>query len=144
MTEDPDDCEITTTSESPTPQPTEEPAGCCYGDSYKANDKCAKALSEVKCVDKGCNWLEMDDPEDCTITTTPEQPTTTTKPGCCAGDSYAGNDKCNGKLDEKSCDKISSCHWVGGGSLEDGDCDFGTTQPPEDPGSVGHDWHICH
>ena len=35
-----------------TPAPTDAP-GCCYGDSYKANDKCAKAAEQGKCESKG-------------------------------------------------------------------------------------------
>merc|ERR1719471_1394451 len=72
VTDDPEDCIMTTTE---TPTTTVKP-GCCYGDSYKANDKCAKAMDEAKCESKGCNWLETDDPEDCIMTTT-SSPTTT-------------------------------------------------------------------
>merc|ERR1719495_2812598 len=42
-----------------TPAPTDAP-GCCYGDSYKANDKCVMASSQDKCESKGCNWLVTD------------------------------------------------------------------------------------
>merc|ERR1719317_669114 len=66
-----------TTTETPT-----EPAGCCYGDSYKANDKCAKMNDDrERCEKQGCNFLITDDPDDCIITTT----TTTETPGCCKG-----------------------------------------------------------
>ena len=46
----------------------------CMGDSYKANDKCMAAQSQGKCENKGCRWIETDDPNDCVLTTT----TTTT------------------------------------------------------------------
>jgi len=127
VTDDPEDCEMTTT-----PSPTAEP-GCCYGDSYKANAKCAKAASQMKCEQNGCNWLVTDDETDCEITTT-SSPTTTEEMGCCKGDSVKSNDKCNGKLDSASCERMSSCEWIIDGVLEDGDCDFGTTEAPEDPG----------
>merc|ERR1719463_134642 len=72
-----------TTTSTPT-----EPAGCCYGDSYKANDKCMKALSAEKCESKGCSWLITDDPTDCEVTTTTATPTSapTDEPGCCGSD----------------------------------------------------------
>jgi len=37
-----------TTTETPT-----DPAGCCHGDSYKANNKCAKTTVQDKCESKG-------------------------------------------------------------------------------------------
>merc|ERR1719385_643584 len=62
--------------------PTEPPAepGCCYnGDSYKANEKCAKATTRDRCENMGCEFLVTDDPTDCEVTTT-ETPTTTQTP----------------------------------------------------------------
>merc|ERR1719320_487678 len=87
----------------------------------------------MKCEQNGCNWLVTDDETDCEITTT-SSPTTTEEMGCCKGDSVKSNDKCNGKLDSASCERMSSCEWIIDGVLEDGDCDFGTTEAPEDPG----------
>ena len=82
----------------------------------KHKDKCSKALEQVKCESKGCNCLDTDTPEDCEMTTV--SPTTTTEtPGCCRGDSYASNDKCNHKDSRDSCDCVSSCEWFVSGVL---------------------------
>jgi len=111
--------------------PDAEP-GCCYGDSYKANEKCSKATEQEKCESKGCEWMVTDDAADCELTTT-ESPTTTEEIGCCKGDSFKSNAKCNMKLTSDKCDRSSSCHWIARGVLED-DCAFGTTEVPEEPG----------
>merc|ERR1719464_1582842 len=106
-----EDCEQVwpTTTASPTDAP-----GCCHGDSYKANDKCAKATEQGKCEDKGCSWLETDDPDDCVITTT-ETPTTTVAPGCCDSDvSQRFFDKCSGMASIGQCEKMAECFWVPG------------------------------
>jgi len=131
-TEDPTDCELTT--ESPTPKPTTAP-GCCMGDSYKANGKCALAMEAGKCEEKGCSWIVTDEPSDCELTTT-SSPTTTAEAGCCKGESVPSNVKCNALSASggDKCDARSSCHWIKDGVLADGDCDFGTTEAPEEPG----------
>merc|ERR1719320_1331393 len=113
---------------------TAEP-GCCYNpDSYKGNDKCA-AMSDdqERCEKQGCTFLVTDDPDDCVFTTT-ETPTTTEDVGCCMGDSFKTNAMCNNRLTRAQCDRSSSCTFVEDGILEEGDCDFGTTQPPDEPG----------
>merc|ERR1719232_1787271 len=110
-----------------------EPAGCCYGDSYKANGKCARAATESKCLDMGCQFMITDDPTDCEMTTT-SAPTTTEEVGCCKGDSMKTNTMCNSRPSRSQCERSSSCSFIVGGVLEEGDCDFGTTEPPEEPG----------
>merc|ERR1719203_1567294 len=100
-----EDCETVwpTTTETPT-----VPPGCCMGDSYKANDKCAKASEQGRCESQGCTWLLTDNPEDCVITTTTPAPTTTTTttPGCCDSDvSQKKFDKCNAKEDQAGCER---------------------------------------
>merc|ERR1740123_567772 len=79
----------------PTTTTTTETPGCCYGDSYKAQDKCL-GLDADMCARKGCNFLETDDPNDCVLTT--ETPTTTKtvteEPGCCKADSVKREDMC--------------------------------------------------
>merc|ERR1719148_145927 len=132
ITEDPTDCELTT--ESPTPKPTTAP-GCCMGDSYKANGKCALAMEAGKCAEKGCSWIVTDEPSDCELTTTSSL-TTTGEAGCCKGESVPSNVKCNALSASggDKCDARSSCHWIKDGVLADGDCDFGTTEAPEEPG----------
>merc|ERR1719443_1796280 len=118
----------------PTTTPTTEEVGCCYsGDSYKANDRCGKATDRSRCEDMGCEFLVTDDPDDCIMTTT-ETPTTTEDVGCCMGDSHKTNDMCNSRLTRSQCERSSSCVFVEDGVLEEGDCDIGTTQPPEEPG----------
>merc|ERR1719233_240568 len=40
----------------PTPSPVTTAApGCCYGDSYKANDKCVKSVEQAMCERNGCS-----------------------------------------------------------------------------------------
>merc|ERR1719242_1402195 len=106
------DCSLPTT--------TLPPMGCCYGDSYKANGKCQMAFEQDKCEDKGCNWLETDDPTDCiiTTTTTPTPDTTEEEVGCCKGEDFKANQKCNTKLDRKSCERGGKCTFIVDGSLE--------------------------
>merc|ERR1719204_2180542 len=77
-------------------------------------------MAQDKCEDKGCSWLETDDPNDCVITTTTtETPTTTTEaPGCCYGDSYKANGKCENK----------GCSWLV--TDDPSDCEMTTTETP--------------
>merc|ERR1719381_123446 len=115
-----------TTTETPT-----EPAGCCYGDSYKANDRCGKATTKSRCEDMGCSFLITDDPEDCVMTTT-ETPTTTVVPGCCAHTSFMANEKCNSIEDKDQCNRRSSCNFIEWGTL-DIDCILEVwTEPPSE------------
>merc|ERR1719283_431432 len=125
-----EDCETVwpTTTETPT-----EPAGCCYGDSYKANDKCRKMDDDrARCEKQGCTFLVTDNPGDCDVTTT-ETPTTTPIPGCCKGTSRTSNDACNAIEDMDQCNRRSSCVFIENGQLET-DCQFPMTQPPAEPG----------
>merc|ERR1719295_1270099 len=117
----------------PTTTTTTEEVGCCYGDSYKANDKCARATTQSRCVDMGCSFLITDDPSDCEMTTT-ETPTTTATPGCCAHSNFMANDKCNSIEDKDQCNRRSSCHFIEWGTLEI-DCVWDVhTDPPSEPG----------
>jgi len=123
------DCELTTTTSIP---------GCCYGDSYKANGKCLAAVSQSKCEDKGCRWKETDDAEDCVMTTSTSSSTTSTTiaPGCCYGDSYKSNGKCNGASTEARCG--NGCNWMF--TTDPTDCEMttststSTTSTTEAPG----------
>ena len=56
----------------PTTTTTTEAPGCCYGDSYKAQDKCL-GLDRNSCERKGCNFLETDNEDECKITTPPRR-----------------------------------------------------------------------
>merc|ERR1712087_323828 len=117
----------------PTTTTTTEEVGCCYnGDSYKANEKCARATDRARCEDMGCEFLVTDDPSDCEVTTT-ETPTTTQTPGCCKGTSRTSNDACNAIEDAGQCDRRSSCTFIEYGILEE-DCQFPVTAPPSEPG----------
>merc|ERR1719208_622092 len=117
-----------TTTETPT-----EPAGCCYGESYKANDRCGKATTKSRCEDMGCSFLVTDDPDDCVMTTT-ETPTTTVVPGCCAHTSFMANEKCNSIEDKDQCNRRSSCNFIDWGIL-DIECILEVwTEPPSEPG----------
>jgi len=118
-----------------TPSPS-APNGCCYGDSYKANDKCAMAVEEGKCAEKDCSWRITDDPSDCLITTTTTTtPTTTeTAEGCCHGDSYKGNDKCTILEDQVGCER-KSCTWLE--TTDPNDCVITTTTSTPTTTDVG-------
>merc|ERR1719347_2022097 len=109
------DCEALwpTTTETPT-----EPAGCCYGDDYKQNDRCAAATSQSRCEEMGCRFLVTDDPSDCEMTTT-ESATTTEEVGCCKGDSLKTNPMCNARTSRAQCERSSSCHFIVGGVVDE-------------------------
>merc|ERR1719295_1303757 len=64
----------------------------------------------------------------------PTDATTTEEVGCCMGDSVKTNAMCNNRVTRQQCDRSSSCTFVKDGVLDEGDCDFGTTKPPEEPG----------
>merc|ERR1719365_106600 len=116
----------------PTTTTTTEEVGCCYADSYKANDKCGRATDRARCEDMGCSFLVTDDPSDCEMTTT-STPTTTVTPGCCKGTSRTSNEACNAIEDPGQCDRRSSCTFIAFGVLEE-DCVFPPTEPPSEPG----------
>ena len=88
----------------------------------KPNNKCGRATDRARCEDMGCSFLVTDDPSDCEMTTT-DTPTTTAMPGCCKGDSFASNSKCNTIDAKDKCNARSSCHFVEFGTLEI-DCTF--------------------
>merc|ERR1719232_523626 len=79
VTDDPTDCEMTTTS-SPT---TTEEVGCCKGDSHKTNTMCNSRLTRAQCErSSSCYFIVGGDLDDeCAFGTTepPEEP------GCCYG-----------------------------------------------------------
>merc|ERR1712087_682454 len=116
----------------PTTTTTTEEVGCCHGDSYKANGKCARATSRSKCEDMGCEFLVTDDPSDCEMTTT-DTPTTTQTPGCCKGTSGASNENCNAIDDMERCNRRTTCEFIAFGIL-DIDCVMPFTEPPAEPG----------
>jgi len=103
----------TTTSPPPT-----EPAGCCYADSYKQNDKCSKFPAKDKCEKNRCNWKVTDDPEDCAMTTkTPKDDSSDYDSsdddtvGCCDSDIDKKFKMCVDKDSAKQCEHASSCFW---------------------------------
>merc|ERR1719249_133312 len=116
----------------PTTTTTTQAVGCCYGDSYKANDKCrAMDDDQARCEKQGCTFLVTDNPDDCDVTTT-DTPTTTATPGCCKGDSLKSQDKCNTIKDKDNA--RSSCQFIDFGVLEE-DCKWEVhTDPPSEPG----------
>merc|ERR1711971_476699 len=132
VTDDPDDCKMTTTTH---PTTTSTPAGCCHGDltSYKGNEKCVGIDNQNSCERKSCNWLITDDPEDCVVTTTTTEPTTTVS-GCCRGTSFKSNADCNAALVERDCGR--KCVWIPGGDVED-ECAFTTTTSTPTTTEVG-------
>merc|ERR1719361_1540071 len=122
-----EDCETVwpTTTSTPTVE-----AGCCRGDSYKANGKCQMAMEQGKCEDKGCEWLITDDPDDCVITTTttPTPDTTEEEPGCCYGDTAKTNAMCAEKEGREQCERSGKCEFRPDESDDEpADCSLPTT-----------------
>merc|ERR1719491_2151158 len=110
-----EDCESVWPTTTTTSSPTDAPAGCCYGGSYKANTKCMMAMEQEKCESKDCEWKVTEDPADCVITTT-SSPTTTIEAGCCKGEDTKSNDMCNQKTDSNSCERSNTCTWIKDGT----------------------------
>merc|ERR1712129_645271 len=122
-----EDCETVwpTTTQTPT-----EPAGCCYSeDSYKANDKCARATSQSKCESMGCSFLVTDDYSDCEMTTTSTP--TTTEVGCCYGEGVKENEMCANKVGRAQCERNDACEFRSGA---DADCSYTETTDTIEPG----------
>merc|ERR1719295_286906 len=87
-TDDPNDCDVTTTD---TPTTTEMP-GCCKGDSLKSQDKCNAIEDMAKCnARSSCHFIEFGIlEEDCFIEVWTEPPS---EPGCCYGNPDAAYSK---------------------------------------------------
>ena len=119
-TDDPSECEWTSTTESP-PEP-----GCCYVNAedfgYTAlwMDICREFWNEEECllpttsnangfgVHK-CHWEPAPDAYDCSLL----WPTTTSPPsGCCKGETAAANVICNQFVTEDGCLRMAACHWM--------------------------------
>merc|ERR1719317_1199693 len=100
-----------------------EEIGCCYADSYKANDKCGRATDRARCEDMGCSFLVTDDPKDCEMTTT-STPTTTAEEGCCYGEGVKENEMCGNKVGRHQCERSGKCEFRPGA---DADCELPTT-----------------
>merc|ERR1719361_277639 len=113
VTDDPSDCEMTTTA---TP-------GCCRGFSYKAQAKCVGLTDVIGCERMDCEWVRTEDPDDCEMTTTP--------PGCCRVSSYKAQPKCEGLSDQLGCERMD-CEWVQ--TDDPRDCVLTTSSTTETPG----------
>merc|ERR1719361_151189 len=113
VTDDPSDCEMTTTA---TP-------GCCRGFSYKAQAKCVGLTDVIGCERMDCEWVRTEDPDDCEMTTTP--------PGCCRGSSYKAQPKCEGLSDQLGCERMDF-EWVQ--TDDPRDCVITTSSTTETPG----------
>jgi len=113
VTDDPNDCIVTTTE---TPTTTQEP-GCCAGDSAKSNEKCNTRTEKNLCLRSGnCEWRSGAE-ADCSW-----EETTTAEPGCCLGNPNAAYSKrwmtaCAGFFSERDCELLSDsdgeprCVW---------------------------------
>merc|ERR1719361_3362622 len=107
ITDDPDDCVITTTSTS-TPSTTSEEVGCCKGEDAKSNEMCNQKTDRKSCDrSSSCTFIVDGTIEkECRFDEEKE-------PGCCHGDltSYKANDKCVGIDNQNSCER-KSCTWL--------------------------------
>jgi hypothetical protein len=115
-TEDPSDCELTTTK---TPTTTEEP-GCCYGEGVKENERCGNMAGRDQCERSGTCEFRSGENADCTFTPT----TTTEEVGCCYGDNTNSNAMCAEKEGREQCERSDKCEFRAG---EDADCELPTT-----------------
>ena len=151
QTDEPTDCEMTTTESPPTPQPTVE-VGCCKGDSAKSNDKCnAKAMRGQCDRSSSCHWIADGVVDvDCVI----DDPSTTVQPGCCYGNpdsAYSARwmAACTGYFSEREClmltddDSAARCVWED--QSEEYDCSqlwpttTSTSTPTEETGCCDSD-----
>merc|ERR1719150_1286050 len=120
VTDDPTDCEMTTTS---TPTTTEE-LGCCYGEGVKENEMCGNKVGRDQCERSGkCEFREGAD-ADCEYVPT----TTTMEPGCCYGDTAKTNEMCAEKIGRDQCERSGKCEFRTG---YDADCELPTTTESE-------------
>jgi len=116
VTDDPKDCEMTTTS---TPTTTEE-LGCCYGEGVKENEMCGNKVGRDQCERSGkCEFREGAD-ADCEFVPT----TTTEEVGCCYGDTAKTNAMCAEKVGRDQCERSGKCEFREG---EYADCELPTT-----------------
>merc|ERR1719471_1820035 len=113
----------------PTTTTTTEEVGCCYADSYKANDKCGRATDRARCESMGCSFLVTDDPDDC-IMSTETPPTTTEELGCCYGEGVKENEMCGNKVGRDQCERSGKCEFREGA---DADCEFVPTTTTSEP-----------
>merc|ERR1711972_170551 len=70
VTDDPKDCEMTTTS---TPTTTMEP-GCCYGEGVKENEMCGDKVGRDQCERSGKCEFRSGEYADCELPTTTSEP----------------------------------------------------------------------
>jgi len=131
LTEDPTDCDITTT-ESPT---TTSEAGCCYGEGVKENEMCANKEGRDQCErSSSCEFREGED-ADCEYVPT----TTTSEAGCCYGDTSKTNAMCAEKDGRESCERSGKCVFKSG---EDADCELPTTTSEPWLGAQEEDYQL--
>merc|ERR1719317_1434571 len=78
-------------------------------------------FSSRDCLYNGdhCVWEPLGEYMDCEMLwpTTTNTPTTTEEPGCCKGDSFKTNEKCNKLEGRDKCERSSSCHFISWGEL---------------------------
>merc|ERR1719481_1386720 len=144
-TDDPSDCDVTTTE---TPTTTAE-VGCCRGDSAKTNDMCNSRLTREQCErSSSCHFIVDGDVDDeCQFPPT-EEPE---EPGCCyvnpAGAySKRWQDTCTGYFTEREClfnvDDSGMTRCVFEPMNEYMDCEAlwpTTTETPTDPAGCCYD-----
>jgi hypothetical protein len=122
VTDDPEDCEITTTSTS-TPSTTSEEVGCCKGGDAKSNEMCNKKTDRNSCErSSSCTFVVDGSNEDeCMWNEEPE-------PGCCYGDTAKTNEMCADKDEQDSCERSGKCEWRADESDDEpADCTLPTT-----------------
>ena len=126
ITEDPLECEptTTTTTNEPTFDPTVEPtfkqgiySGCCLGLTPQNWTYCSIILDLNECMGESeyCHWLETEDPMDCLFPTPSGGPTLspTVESGCCTGSTPEDDAFCSTLDDEGDCvDTEGSCTWI--------------------------------
>merc|ERR1712087_70521 len=105
ITDDPEDCVITSTT-TPTPDTTEEEVGCCKGEDAKSNEMCNNKLDRKSCErSSSCTFIvDGSIEEECRFDEEEE-------PGCCYGDTAKTNAMCAEKEGREQCERSGKCEF---------------------------------
>ena len=133
------------------PPTTTSSPGCCYlkpkgAESWRWMETCTGQHTERECMkltdDEGayrCHWEDVIEGYDCSLLW-PTSSTSTASPGCCAGSSYRGQDKCLASTEQEHCERMNSCYWI---ETEDkSECEMttsSTTSTTPEPGCCAGD-----
>merc|ERR1719295_928264 len=148
VTDDPSECELTTTTAPPSPTYSVE--GCCTGYSARTFSFCNEFESGAECESAGvCSWIEGDDPEECSPPTEPPSFTEPPAPtyggsGCCTGNSPRTWSFCSSVENEAMCVEAAECTWIATEDPYSDECQPPTKDPTPLPTPLPtHDTKGC-